>query len=123
VHALRHVHTLLVPQGTLVDLHPVTEEHVEADGNTIGVVEDPGFLSVDLPNAESRLQESMRDGLFALEGEVEFDFLQYFDEVQELSDATQERLAAQTPLARRIRAANPPVVLREHCVLRRLRAC
>ena len=33
---------LLVPGGTLVDSHPVTEEDVEAGGSPLGVIEEPG---------------------------------------------------------------------------------
>ncbi len=123
MHALRHVHTLLVSGGTLVDLHPVTEEQVEAGGRTIGVIEEPDYASVHLPNAEARLREAIEDGLYALEAETEFDFLQHFDEVEELIDAKKELLAVQPSLVRRIRAATPPFVNREHVVLRRLRAC
>lgn len=124
MHALRHVHKLLVPQGTLVDLHPVTEEQVEAADRTIvGVIEEPAFISVDLPNAEARVHEAIEDGLYALEAETEFDFLQHYDEAEELIEASQEHLAAQPSLVRQIRAATPPLVTRGHVVLRRLRAC
>ena len=123
MHALRHVHKLLVPQGTLVDLHPVTEEQVEAADRTIvGVIEDPAF-TIDLPNAEACLQEAVRDGLYALEAETELDLLQHFDEVEELIEGKQEYLADQDALVRKIRTATPPLVIREHVVLRRLRAC
>jgi hypothetical protein len=120
VHALRHVHELLVPGGTMLDLHPVTEEQVEAGGRRIGVIEDPDF-SVDLPNAEARLAEAIGAGLYNLEAELEFDVLQHFDEAEELLVAKEERLATQTGLVRRIRAAHPPLVLREQVVFRRLR--
>jgi len=63
VHALRHVHRLLVPGGTLVDLHPFDEERLEADGRVLGVIEEPEWISVDLPNSEARLQDAIRDGL------------------------------------------------------------
>ena len=123
MHALRHVHKLLVSQGTLVDLHPVTEEQVEAaDRSIVGVIEDVAF-SVDLPNAEACLREAARDGLYAPEAEIEFEFLQHFDEVEELIERKQENLANQRPLLDRIRAATPPLVIREHVVLRRFRAC
>ena len=121
MHALRHVHELLVPHGTLVDLHPMTEEQVEAADRTIvGVIEDPAF-SVDLPNAEACLQEAVRDDLYTLEDEIEFDFLQHFDEVEELILRKRENLADQPALVRKIHAATPPLVIREHVVLRRLR--
>jgi len=51
----------------MVDLHPVTEEQVEAGGRTIGVFEEPEFVSVHLPNAEARLEEAIRAGLYTLE--------------------------------------------------------
>jgi hypothetical protein len=124
VHALRHVHQLLVHGGTLVDLHPVTEERVETyEGRIIGVIEEPGFLSVDLRNAEACLQGAIDDGLYRLEAEIEFDFLQHFDDVEELIEAKREHLAAQPSLVRQIRAAARHLVIREHVVLRRLRAC
>jgi hypothetical protein len=122
VHALRHVHELVVPGGMLVDLHPVTEEQVETgEGTVIGVLEEPDFVATDLPNAEARLQDSIRDGLYLLEQETEFDFLQHFDAVEELIEKEQDLLAGNASLTRRIRAATPPLVIREHTVLRRLR--
>ena len=121
MHALRHVHELLVPGGTMVDLHPISGEEVEARGRPIGVIEDPDF-ALDLPNAETRLEEAMRAGLYTLEAEIEFDVLQHFDQVEELLEAKKKDLAGQPALIRRIRAAQPPLVIREHVVLRRLRA-
>jgi hypothetical protein len=104
----------------MLDLHPVTEEQVEAGGRRIGVIEDPAFL-IDLPNAEARLAEAIGAGLFNLEAELEFDVLQHFDQAEELLVAKEEQLATQTGLVRRIRAAHPPLVLREQVVFRRLR--
>jgi hypothetical protein len=123
VHALRHVHELLVPGGTLVDLHPVTEEHVDANERPIGVIEEPDWISVVLPNAEARLRDAIEEGLYVLEAETEFDVLQHFDVVEDLIEAKRELLASQPSLVHRIRAAMLPLVIREHYVLRRLRAC
>ena len=122
MHALRHVHRLLVRGGTLVDLHPVTEEHVEAGGRLVGVIEDSDYRSIDLPNAEACLQAEVRRGLYAWEVETEFDFLQHFDDSEELIEAKREALASQHDLVRRIRAAPPPLISREHVVLRRFQA-
>jgi len=122
VHALRHVHKLLVLGGTVVDLHPVAEEQVEAAGGRVGVIEEPDWISVDLPNAEARLEEAIQDGLYTLEAEVEFELLQHFDEVEELLAAKEDELAAQPALVRRIRAATPPLITRQRFVLRRLHA-
>ena len=121
MHALRHVHRLVVCGGTLVDLHPVTEEHVEAGGQLIGVIEDPDYRSIDLPNAEACLQAEVRRGLYAWEAEKEFDFLQHFDDAEELIEAKRDALASQHDLVRRIRAATLPFTIHEHVVLRRFR--
>jgi hypothetical protein len=122
VHALRHAHRLLVPGGTLVDLHPVSEELVEAGGRTIGVIEEPQFIQRDLPNAEACLRDAIRDGLYVLEAETEFDFLKHYDDPEELIEKNEGDLATQRALVRRIRATTPPFVTRAHVVLRRLRA-
>ena len=121
MHALRHVHRLLVPGGTLVDSHPVTEEAVEAGGRPLGVIEEPEWRSVVLPNAEARLADAIQDGLFALEAETEFDLLQHFDTAEDLIEAKTDRLESQLELVCRIRRARPPYVTREHYMLRRLR--
>ena len=122
MHALRHVHRLLVPGGTMVDLHPLTEGQVEAGGRRIGVIEEPEFRTVDLPNAEARLAEAVAAGLYSLETETEFDFLQHFDDADELFAAQEDPALVKPALARRIRAAPPPLVIREHVVVRRFRA-
>jgi hypothetical protein len=122
VHALRHVHRLLVPGGTLVDSHPVTEEEVEAEGRRIGVIEETEWRSVVLPNAEARLSDAIQDRLYALEAETEFDLLQHFDTADDLIEAKSDLLEAESGLVRRIRTARPPFVTREHYILRRLRA-
>jgi len=121
VHALRHVHQLLVPGGTMVDLHPLAEESVEACGLTLGLIEDHAWLSLDLPNAEACLADAISAGLYTLEAELEFDLLQHFDEANDLLAAREEILVEQRDLVHRIRNATPPLVTREHCVLRRLR--
>ena len=122
MHALRHVHRLLVPGGTLVDSHPVTEEAVVAAGGSLGVIEEPEWRSVVLPNAEARLRDAIHDGLYALEVETVFDLLQHFDMADDLIEAARDRLESQPELVRRIRTAKPPFVTREHYSLRRLRS-
>lgn len=122
MHALRHVHTLLVPGGTLVDVHPVSEEQVETSDDIVGVILEPDWLNGDLPNSEAALREVVGDGLYEPEAETEYDVLQHFDSAQELIDAKQEILEGQDALVRSIRTAQPPLRTRMHVVLRRLRA-
>jgi hypothetical protein len=122
VHALRHVHKLLVPGGTLLDLHPVTEGRIEANGIVIGVIPEPEFVATDLPNVEAALAQTIGEGLYALEAEIELDVLQHFDTAEELLERHAEHLQGDDALVARIRSATPPLVVREHAVLRRLRA-
>jgi len=122
VNALRHVHTLIVPGGTLVDAHPVSEEQVETDDGVVGTIAEPCWLAVDLPNAESGLRLVVDEGLFALEAETEYDVLQHFDDPGELIEAKHDVLEGQDGLVAAIRAVRPPLRTRLHVVARRLRA-
>ena len=122
MHALRHVHELLVPRGTLVVMHPVTEERVESCDGVVGVIREPDWVEGDLPNAEAGLEQTVRDGFYELEVETEYDVLQHFDTVEELIDAKRDLLEEQRELTSAIRAAMPPVVTRMRVVFRRLRA-
>ena len=121
VHALRHVHGLVVPNGVLVDVHPVTEERVGTRSGPIGVIEEPEWIDVELPNAEAALRRTQREGLFALEAEREYDVLTYFDSRAELIAEKRDLLESQPALTARIEAAAPPFVTSMHVVLRRLR--
>ena len=122
MHALRHVHTLLVPGGTLVDAHPVTEERVESGEGVVGVIAEPDWVDGDLPNAEAGLRQVLDDGLYSLEVETEYDVLQHFDTAEELIEAKGDPLEGQKSLVAAIRAASPPLVTRTRVVMRRLRA-
>jgi hypothetical protein len=106
----------------MLDLHPVTEQQVEAGGRIVGVIREPEWVDRDLPNAEAALEQVIAEGLYVLETEVDFDVLQHFDTTEELLEKEADHLASQPALARRIRGTSPPVLLREHVVLRRLRA-
>ena len=86
-----------------------------------GVIEEPEWRSVVLPNAEARLADAIQDGFFALEAKTEFDLLQHFDTAEDLIEAKANRLESQLELVRRIRTARPPFVNREHYIARRLR--
>jgi hypothetical protein len=123
VHALRHVHGLLVPGGVLVDLHPVTEGEVESGGQVLGTLEEPRWVEEVLPNAERCLQDAVQHGLYLLEDEIEYDLCQHFDSADELIEAKRDVVEEAPALLERIRAARPPLLTREHYVGRRLSAC
>jgi hypothetical protein len=122
VHALRHVHTLLDPGGTLVDVHPVTQERVETDGGVIGTIEEPDWVDVDLPNAEAGVRQVIDEGLYALEAETEYDVLQHFDDAEELIEVKHDIIEGQDRLIAAIRGAELPLRTRMRVVMRRLRA-
>ena len=123
MHALRHVHQLLIPGGALVDLHPVTEGKVESSGQVLGTLEEPNWITEVLPNAERRLTDAIRDGLYVLEDQMEYDLLQHFDTAEDLVEAHRDIIEGVPPLLERIRVATPPLLTSEHYVGRRLRAC
>lgn len=103
----------------MLDLHPVSEERVESAGRVIGVIAEPEFITAYLPNAEERLAQAVRDGLYVLEAEEHFDFREHFDTTAELLEARRERLVEQAQMARRIAAAAPPLATIQRTVLRR----
>ena len=121
MHALRHVHRLLVPGGTVVDIHPVTEERVEAGGESVGVILEPDWRTRDLPNSEAALQRTIAEGLYELEAETEYDVLQHFDHPDELIDAKSDLLEGQEALADTICAVPGQLITRMRVVFRRLR--
>lgn len=122
MNALRHVHELLVADGTMLDLHPVTEGRIEAQGVAIGVVPEPEFVKTDLPNVEAGLQRTIAEGLYELEAETSLDVLQHFDTAEELLERHAEHLQGEDALGARIRSTTPPFVVREHAVARRFGA-
>jgi hypothetical protein len=121
VHALRHVHRVLIPGGTLVDVHPVTEEQVEGGDGIVGVILEPDWIGVDLPNSETALRETVREGLYAFEAETEYDVLEHFDDADDLIDAKRDLLEGQDALVTAIQSASSPLKTRMHIVMRRLR--
>ncbi len=122
MHALRHVHSLLARGGTVVDIHPVTEEQVESSEGVVGVLREPDWVNVDLPNSEAALRQTIAEGLYELEEETDYDVLQHFDESEDLIEEKRDLLEGQDQLVNAIRVAPTPLVTRMHVVLRCLRA-
>jgi hypothetical protein len=105
----------------MLDLHPVTEQQVEAEDGIVGVIREPEFIGRGLANVEASVAQVVTDGLYALEVEVDFDVLQHFDTPGDLLDRKGEELEGQRQLVEQIRSLSGPFVVREHVVLRRLR--
>jgi hypothetical protein len=122
VNALRNIHRALVTEGILLDMHPVPPAtRAEARGESLGEFDDAEFQEL-VRTAEARILET---GLFEHETEVEFDWLERYDDpAQLLLDIKEDWDGCHVPadLEARILAAEPPVDIWERVVLRRFRA-
>lgn len=122
MHALRNIHQALVPEGVLLDMHPIPPAtRAEVRGQSLGEFDDAEFQKL-VRTAEARILET---GLFEHDTETEFDFLERYDDpVQLLEDIKEGWDGCHIPaeLEARIRAAKPPVDIWERVVLRRFRA-
>jgi hypothetical protein len=124
VHALRKIHEALVPEGLLLDMHPIPPStRAEVDGRSLGEFDDSEFMDT-VAQTEAALNETVTEGLFAFEVEVEFDWLERFDSGEELIEDVESWGDVRIPkdLAERIRGAEPPIDLWERVVLRRFHA-
>jgi hypothetical protein len=121
VHALRRIHQALVPGGVLLDMHPVPPPtRAEVRGESLGDFDDSEFQRI-VSDAEGVLE---RSGLFEWMSELEFDYLErYEDPAQLLQDIEEEWDGCFVPpeLEARIRDADGPVDIWERVVLRRFR--
>jgi hypothetical protein len=121
VHALRRIHRGLVPGGILLDMHPVPPSaRAEARGVSLGEFDDAEFFGT-VAATEAALEETVHAGLFALETELAFDWLERFESGQELIEAASSWEGCRIPhsVADRIRRVEPPVDIWERVVLRR----
>ena len=121
MNALRNIHQALVPGGILLDMHPIPPStRAEVDGRSLGEFDDTEFMNV------VRVTEApLVDGdLFALEAELEFDWLERFESAEELLEEVGLWEGCRIPetLAANIREAEPPIDIWERVVLRRYRA-
>jgi hypothetical protein len=124
VNALRNVHEALVPGGILLDMHPIPPAtRAEVDGRSLGEFDDSEFMET-VARTEAGLDQTVAEGLFVFETELEFDWLERFDSGEELIEDVESWGDVRIPeeLAARIRSAEPPVDLWERVVLRRFRA-
>src|SRR5688500_14866327 len=105
----------------LVDIHPIPPaEQAEAAGQILGRLDEREFFGI----ARSSEQALESCGVFELEAGVEHDVLERFDTVEEFFEIVGEREGTRIParLASRVRAASPPIDLRERVSFRRFRA-
>lgn len=117
MHALRKIREALVPDGVLLDMHPVPPStRAESRGVSLGEFDDSEFMEL-VATAEAKF-----DGLFDVDAEVEFDYLERYDDPAELIDDVVtgwDGCTIPPELEACIRAAESPVDLWERVVLRR----
>ena len=122
MHALRQIHQALVPDGVLLDMHPIPPStRAEVRGESLGEFDDAGFMDV-VASAEAKIEDS---GLFTFEWELEFDYRERYGDAAELVEDVKEGwegCSIPRELERRILSAGEPVDVWEHVVLRKFRA-
>ncbi len=121
MHALRTIQRALVRGGILLDMHPIPPStRAQVRGEILGEFDDAEFLGI-VRTTEGLLADC---GLFALDAELEFDWLERFDSAEDLLEDVALWEGCRTPrgLAARIREAAPPIDVWERAVLRRFRA-
>lgn len=124
MHALRRIHEGLAPGGILLDMHPVPPSaRAEVHGVSLGEFDDAEFMAT-VAATEAGLEETVQAGLFTLEAELEFDWLERFDTGAELIEAARDWDGCRVPepVEERIQEAAVPVDIWERVVLRRFRA-
>jgi hypothetical protein len=124
VNALRRIHAVLVPGGLVIDTQPISARPpVEADGIELGTLDMREWRrTID---AIDRLVAVTIDyGLFAVEAERRFIVADTADDGAALVDAVSrwQGTTVSHALARRIRAATPPIDVHQEVRLRLLRA-
>ena len=122
--ALRRVQRALVPGGALVDLHPTClNAHAECGGVELGAFDETEALE-DVRATDAGLFTVVHEGLFALELERTFEWVEAFDTARELFETAATWAGFRIPpeLGRAIRAASHPYEVHQDLVLRRLRA-
>jgi hypothetical protein len=103
-------------------MHPVPPStRAEVAGKSLGEFEDAEFMQI-VANAEAEIE---RSGLFERESEVEFDYLERYDDPRQLlEDVKEDWEGCSVPpdLEARILQAGKPVDIWERVVLRHFRA-
>jgi hypothetical protein len=96
VHALEEIHSLLKPNGFLIDIHPVAE-HSSIEIHRNGKIKLVGKLEVrqwcfDYQQADTALTEIVQRGLFTVEQKGIFDTLTYYNSPAEMGAALKESI-------------------------------
>ena len=125
MNALRNAHRMLVPQGIVLDLHPIPPNaRVLVEGLDVGPVHEEEFFRNELRPAERELRRVVREGLFEPLGRTRFDVDSWYEDARDLLGDLEEGgwgFVSQR-VRGRILAAPGAAVLREPVVLQSFRA-
>jgi len=123
VNALRRIHSVLIPDGLVVDTQPISARpRVEGSGVALGTLDMRAWRAT-IDAVDRLTAETIDDGLFALDAERPFIVTDTCDDdrefVEEVSGWQGTRVSR--ALARRIAGATPPISVHQEVRLRRLR--
>ncbi len=93
VHALEEIHRLLIPNGTLIDIHPVLKSpiiEVFQHGRVLFAEPNPEYTGEGYRQADMALMQVIQRRLFVVKRSKEFDFLVYGSSFAELRDYVEE---------------------------------
>jgi hypothetical protein len=124
VNALRTIHRALVPGGLLVDTQPVSAlPPIETAAGELGRLDMREWAQV-IEAVDRRVEEAIRDGLFALEEQRRYVIGDDYDDGADLAAEVREWVGTRVDqeLAGRLAAETRPVRLHQEVRLRVLRA-
>jgi len=123
VHALRNIHSALVPDGLLVDTQPVSAHpRVVASGAELGELDMREWIET-ICAVDRRMSETLAEGLYELAAEREFVVLSRFDDGADCLDVIGCWQGTRVPqvLADRLAGTDDDVVVEQRVRLRVLR--
>ena len=124
MHALRNIRRMLVPGGILLDLQPIPPSPtLHAVGGLLGQL-DQEQVWTRFGEIEPGVETAVREGLYELETQLEFDVVERFDSKTELVATILERDDWQMSeeLAAHLDGAESPIDGHDHMRLRKFRA-
>lgn len=124
MNALRQIHAVLVPGGSVIDTQPVSAEPpVESRGRRLTALDMHDWAhTIELVDLQVR--EAIRDGLFALDDEQQIIVTDTYDDGAELVEEVRAWAGTRVDdqFADRVSSEQGPVHLHQDVMVRVLRA-
>ena len=123
MHALRNIHSALVPGGLLVDTQPIgSQPWVAANGDELGTLDMRKWLKT-IHGVDERVDETIADGLYEKTDERTLVIRSMFDDGPDCLEitGTWQGTRVPKPLADRLTAMHDPVTVDQQVGLRVLR--